>query len=196
MTRYLLCIVAVLAFFLTISVKRCSTKTKELTRLNGNQSALIAKVEHYKTREGKAAAGVQVLTLKCGEYEQLMARDAAQIRNLGIKIKHLKSISSSATSTNLQVVAPVRDTIVIRDTIPLKASAFEWSDSWISIKGIVTADSASCRVSSCDTLTQIVHRIPHKFLFFRWGCKAVRQEIVSSNPHTKLTFTEFIKLQK
>lgn len=196
MTQYLLYIVAALALALTLSVKSCSTKTKELARLDDNQRALMSKAEYYKTREGEAAAGVQALTLKCGEYEQLRARNAAQIRRMGIKVKRLESVSSSATSTLLQAVVPTRDTTLIRDTVLIKASIFEWADPWISINGVVTADSASCRVSSCDTLTQIVHRVAHKFLFFRWGCKAVRQEIISSNPHTRLTFTEFIKLQK
>ena len=53
-----------------------------------------------------------------------------------------------------------------------------------------------CRVASTDTLHQIVHRIPRRFLFIRWGTKALRQEIVSSNPHTRIVHTEYVKIER
>lgn len=74
--------------------------------------------------------------------------------------------------------------------------AFRWRDAWITVEGIVTADSVHCRVESIDTLRQIVHRVPHRFLFFRWGTKAIRQEISSSNPHTRIVWTEYIRLER
>ncbi|WP_353739197.1 DUF6549 family protein, partial [Muribaculum intestinale] len=51
-------------------------------------------------------------------------------------------------------------------------------------------------VVSCDTIKQIIHRVPKKFWFIKWGCKAIRQEVVSTNPHTKITYTEYIELKK
>ena len=67
----------------------------------------------------------------------------------------------------------------------------------VRVEGAVTADSVLCRVESADTLRQVVHRIPRRFLFIRWGTKALRQEIVPSNPcllytsplHTRLRRT-------
>ena len=73
---------------------------------------------------------------------------------------------------------------------------FHWHDTWNTVDGIVTADSVLCRVTGVDTLRQIVHRIPHRFLFFRWGTKALRQEISSSNPHTRIVYTEYIRLER
>ena len=61
---------------------------------------------------------------------------------------------------------------------------------------MIRADSVSCRVVSVDTLQQIVHRVPRRFLFIRWGTKAIRQEVVSSNPHTNIVYTEYIELKR
>lgn len=37
-------------------------------------------------------------------------------------------------------------------------------------------------------------RVSQRFLFIRWGTKAIRQEVVSSNPHTRIVYTDYIKL--
>ena len=47
-----------------------------------------------------------------------------------------------------------------------------------------------------DTLRQAVHRIPRRFLFIRWGTKAHRQEIVSTNPHTRIVYAEYVKIER
>ena len=54
----------------------------------------------------------------------------------------------------------------------------------------------TCRIESVDTLRQIVHRVPRRFLFIRFGTKAVRQEIVSSNPHTRIVYAEYVRFVK
>lgn len=73
---------------------------------------------------------------------------------------------------------------------------FRWHDAWVSVEGVVAGDSVACRVRSVDTLRQIVHRIPRRFLFIRWGTKALRQEIVSSNPHTHIVYTRYVKIER
>ena len=46
-----------------------------------------------------------------------------------------------------------------------------------------------------DTIKQIVHRVPKKFLFIKYGTKGIKQEVVSKNPHTKIVFTEYRELK-
>lgn len=83
-----------------------------------------------------------------------------------------------------------------RETVRDTGRLFRWHDAWMTVEGVVTADSAFCRIAGIDTLRQIVHRIPRRFLFIRWGTKALRQEIVSSNPHTRIVYTEYVKIEK
>ena len=51
-------------------------------------------------------------------------------------------------------------------------------------------------IVSRDTLVQVVHRVPRQWLFFKWGTKGIRQEIMSKNPHTEITYAEYIELKK
>ena len=73
---------------------------------------------------------------------------------------------------------------------------FTWCDPWVKVRGVICRDSIHCEIHSTDTLTQIVHRVPRRFLFFRWGTKAIRQEITSSNPHTRIVYSEYIRLKR
>lgn len=170
---------------------------KENARLENNNSALLQSVKTYRTKADENAASVQVLRLKVGEYEELRAADAERIRKLGIKLKRLESASKSVTKTAVNISAPLRDTVILRDTLRLHDTVrlFRWRDSWVTVDGVIDNDSVSCSVTSVDTLHQIIHRIPRRFLFFRYGTKAIRQEIVSSNPHTEVVYSEVVSFK-
>lgn len=170
---------------------------KENARLENNNSALLQSVKTYRTKADENAASVQVLRLKVGEYEELRAADAERIRNLKIKLKRLESASKSVTKTAVNISAPLRDTVILRDTLHLHDTVrlFRWRDSWVTVDGVIENDSVSCSVTSVDTLHQIIHRIPRRFLFFRYGTKAIRQEIVSSNPHTEVVYSEVVSFK-
>ncbi len=170
---------------------------KENARLENNNYALIESVKTYRTKADESAASVQVLRLKVGEYEELRAADAERIRKLKIKLKRLESASKSVTKTAVDITVPLRDTVILRDTLRLHDTVrlFRWRDSWVTVDGVIDNDSVSCSVSSVDTLHQIIHRIPRRFLFFRYGTKAIRQEIVSSNPHTEVVYSEVVSFR-
>ena len=170
---------------------------KENARLENNNYALIESVKTYRTKADESAASVQVLRLKVGEYEELRAADAERIRKLKIKLKRLESASKSVTKTAVDITVPLRHTVILRDTLRLHDTVrlFRWRDSWVTVDGVIDNDSVSCSVSSVDTLHQIIHRIPRRFLFFRYGTKAIRQEIVSSNPHTEVVYSEVVSFR-
>ena len=189
MNRYLLLYALVLTGLVLLLWPR---QRAEIRRLTQNQRALASQVSHYRTRLDEEAASAQVLRLR--------AADAERIRQMGIRIRRLEAASKSVTATRLELHAPLRetvrvalrDTLVVRDTVRL----FRWRDAWVTVEGMLRDDSVACRVESVDTLRQVVHRVPRRFLFIRFGTKAVRQEIVSSNPHTRIVYAEYVRFAK
>ena len=143
---------------------------------------------------------MQALRLRCGEFETLRAADAGEIRRLGIRICRLEAAAKAVAVTDAEIRTPLRDTVVVRihDTLPVRDTArvFRWRDTWVSVEGRIGRDSVACRIRSVDTLRQAVHRIPRRFLFIRWGTKALRQEIVSTNPHTRIVYAEYVKIER
>ena len=170
----------------------------EQQREKSNNQALLQSVNYYKTEAEKSAASVQILRLRCGEFEELRAADAEKIRQMGLKIRRLESAANSVTQTKLEVVVPIRDTVVIRDTVKTidTLRLFRWQDNWVTIDGVIDSDSVACTLRSVDTLHQVVYRVPRRFWFIKFGTKALRQHIVSSNPHSEIVYTEYVKIEK
>ena len=71
-----------------------------------------------------------------------------------------------------------------------------YDDKWLRIAGLIWSDSLRLEIHSIDTLHQVVHRIPRRFLGIPFGTKYLRQEIVSSNPHTTLIYSEYIRITR
>ena len=164
----------------------------ENRRLEQNQTALASDLHHYRTRLGEEAASAQALRLRCAEFERLEAAS-----------KHVTrtevTLRAPLGDPLLQPAAPTQDPL--RRTphealLPDSLRRFRWSDPWVTVEGILGRDSVACRIESRDTLRQIVHRIPRRFLFIRWGTKALRQEIISSNPHTRIVYSEYIRIER
>lgn len=202
MKRYLLIALALLAGLLWVQTGRLRASKANAERLAHNQVALMSDVAHYRTRAGQEAASADVLRLRVGEFEQLRAADAEAIRKLGIKLRRVEATAKTATATLVELRASLRDTVVVRtpddagEVVADTLRVFTWRDPWVSVEGLIDCDSVTCRVASVDTLRQIIHRVPKKFWFIRWGTKAIRQEIISSNPHTRIVYMEHIKFEK
>lgn len=168
----------------------------EKERLAGNQQALLEKAEYYETEAGKSAASVQRLQLSYSELEDNYSQVCKVSNDLRIKIKRMEAATTTQTKTEVEVQTTVRDTVIIRDTLPpLKLQAIEWRDPWVTVTGGLAGKELKLNISSVDTLTQIVYRVPKQFWFIKYGTKAIRQEIVSGNPHTKIVYTEYIELE-
>lgn len=197
MKKYLLLYAVLATALLVAGYRRYRTETGRLTQ---NQYALASEITLYRTRAGQEAASAEALRLRCREYEKLRAADAAEIRRLGIRLRRVEAAGKTVTTTAVATTAPLRDTVVIRihDSVPVidTLRTFRWRDTWVSIEGTLLADSIRCRIRSTDTLRQVVHRIPRRFLFIRWGTKALRQEIVSTNPHTRIVYSEYVRIER
>ena len=186
-----------IALLISVAVLSCwlSNVREEKKRLGDNQDALLSKVEYYKTESGKNAASVLKLELSKSEMEKYCQDLTSTVDELNIKIGRIQSASTTVTKTEVKIQTIVRDSIVYRDR-PISLKVINWSDPWITLNGVLDENDFSAKVESVDTLSQIVHRIPKKFLFIKWGTKAIRQEIVSSNPHSRIVYTEYIELKK
>lgn len=166
----------------------------EKKRLANNQEALLTDVEYYKTESGKNAASVLKLELSKSELERHCQDLTKTVDDLNIKISRIQSASTTVTKTEVEIQTVVRDSIVYRDH-PISMKVINWRDPWIKLNGVLDGDTFSAKIESVDTLHQVVHRIPKKFLFIKWGTKAIRQEVVSSNPHSKIVYTEYVELK-
>lgn len=169
---------------------------QENARLRSNEHTLQEGVEYYRTDSGRSAAAVEALELEVAEFRALRESDAEEIASLGIRLRRAESYAKSVAVTTIVDTIVVRDTVVVRDSVAVAARHFEGADVWSRVEGILFGDSLWYAVRTVDTLHQVIHRVPRKFLFIPYGTKAIRQEVWSSNPNTELVYTEYIELPR
>lgn len=199
MNKYLIALCLAL-FVVSVWLADALFKSKaECERLTANQECLMADVHLYESKAGESAASVARLQLTKDELERNYQAVCAEARNLGLKVKRLQAAAKTATNTTVSIQAPIKDSIIYRykerliDTLKV----FEWKDPpWAEVSGRIDSGKVSLDIHTTDTIKQIVHRVPKRFLFFRFGTKAIRQEVVSKNPYTHIVYSEYIEVTK
>lgn len=156
-----------------------------------NQSTLLNDVVKYKTKDSLNVASVSRLTLEKKELETHREDLLSKISDLNLKLKRVKSITNTQIATEANVKTIIRDTVLIQDAV----SCFQYNDKHIDVSGCILEDTIDLNIHSVTDLTQVVHRVPKKFLCFKFGVKAIRQEIMTDNSYTDINFSEYIELK-
>lgn len=195
---YLVCLLVVLACVAGSALRKCAQLAQEAGRLKANVESLTIGTEQYKTEAGKNAARAQRLELTTGELRQQCADLQARLEDMGVRNKYLQSAVSANTSTTVMVDTVVRDSIVY---VPQLAQldtlqVLRWADAWVRLNGIIHGGRFTGSITSQDTLTVAVHRVPKKFLFIKWGTKRIDVSVASSNPHTEIMDVQCVEIKK
>lgn len=167
-------------------------------RLREDRTALLTRLDRQRSTHDSLRSHCEVLRLEREEFRRLYQAETKRLKTMKIRLRRVESVAQSVSRNTLSLTAPLRDTVYITRTEPLCDTArhFRWEDPWNRVEAIIHGDSIRCRVHSIDTLHQVVHRIPHRFLFFRWGTKALRQEIRTSNPSTQIVYTDYVVIAR
>lgn len=198
MKKYLIVACTVLLIVCIALMYVNNSLRNEKDRLKNNQSALMEEVEFYQDEVGRYTASVQRLELTKAELKEKNVELVKTIDRLNIKLRRVQAAAMTATETAVDIKTVIRDSIIyVVDSSKIqKLPAIKWQDPWIKVSGIIMPDSTiDLNIHSVDTLYQVIHRVPHRCWIFRWGTKAIRQEITSSNPHTRIVYTEYIELK-
>lgn len=203
MTKYLIGLILALILALIVLARINQSNVREKDRLSENQDAMLSSVKYYKTRDSLSAASVQRLTLTNQELKKHHSLLMGTILDLDIKVTRVKTASTTSVKSHNKIQVIVRDSIRTvkekEETQELKTDTLrciDYSDQWLTISGCQEENEFTGIIECRTTIDQVVHRVPRKFLFFRWGTKAIRQEVVSRNPNSVITFTEYIELKK
>ena len=191
---------------LVMAFKECHYLRGESERTKENQDVLLhnGRVEIGRTQSGRPRASVQAITLKTTDLKR-SPDSLLAVNKKELKIKNSRIMAAATTSTTTQVDVKAAIRPVPNDTCsrilsgsyrPPDVSQVSWSDPWITLRGEIEGDSMQMHIESRDTLQMIVHRVPNKFLFFRFGTKGVRMEVVSQNPHSRLSYPRVIMFKK
>lgn len=167
----------------------------ERDRYRMNSTALLSEVKRMRVDSATMALDAKALQLTLEEYKRFRAEDAATIKRLGVKVKNLEA----AARHQLEVVGPidaiVRDTVIIRDTVPVLRQKIEMQTPHIELTGIIEDERLKGSIRIPVTLNQAVW-VEYRGWWFWKRVKAVHQTISSDNPYVEIKYSEYIRVKK
>lgn len=194
-------IIGAIAAVLWSQQSRIKSLTAERDKYRTNTETLLSDVQQYQTKDSLNAAKVGNLTLKVSEYEKYRADDLALIKTLQTKNRNLERVTTTQLETINELRGTVRDSIVYLpgDTVTTVLRCIEYSDKWVDFDGCIINNTFSGKIITRDSLL-ITESVQYKrWLGFLWKTKRIKNrefDIVSKNPHTKITGFEVITIEK
>lgn len=161
-----------------------------------NSNALLSEMKEWRIDSTTMATDVKTLRLTVDEMERYRAEDLVKIKQMGVKIKNLKAAAKHQLEVNADIKASVRDSIVIRDTVPVIVKSVSMITPYLQLSGIIEKDSLIGKIHLPVTLRQAVW-IEYKRRWLFWKkVVAIHQTITSDNPHVEIKYSEYIIIQK
>lgn len=205
MKKYLIIAAIALAVAAVVTIwvqrSRINQLTGERDKYRTNTETLLQDVSRYQTKDSLNAAKVGVLELKLSEFEKYRASDAELIKTLQAKNRDLERVTTTQMETINELRATVRDSVVYLpgDTVTTVLRCIEYSDKWVDFDGCIKNNTFSGKIITRDSLL-ITETVQYKrWLGFLWKTKRIKNrefDIVSKNPHTKITGFEVITIEK
>lgn len=195
LVKWLLAAVLVLGGIVWVQHRNAVRLRAERDRYRDNTEALLSDMKRIRVDSTTMAVDVNALRLRVDEYKRLRAEDAGQIKRLGVKIKHLEAAARHEVEVAGPIDAAVRDTVVIRDTVPLLQQKVEMITPHIRLTGLIEDNRLKGEIRVPVTLRQAVW-VEYKGWWFWRRIKAVHQTISSDNPYAEIRYSEYIGIHK
>lgn len=192
-TRYLSLAVLLLGLAVAFLWQRNGRLRQERDRYRGNTEALLSDMKRIRVDSTTMAVDVNTLRLRVDEYKRLRAEDAERIKRLGVKIKNLEAAARHEVEVAGPIDAVVRDTVVIRDTVPVLRQKVEMITPHIRLTGIIEDNRLRGEIRVPVTLRQAVW-VEYRGWWFWKRVKAVHQTISSDNPYAEIRYSEYIQI--
>lgn len=195
-TGILLTAILLLSLTVWFQQRRGARLVKERDKYQMNSDAMLSDLKRWQVDSTTMAVDVKSLRLSVDEYERYRAEDAAKIKQMGVKIKNLEAVAKHNIEVNAPINAIVRDSVVIRDTVPVLVKAVAMNTPHIQLNGIIENNSLIGTVHLPVVLHQAIWvEYKRRWLFWK-KVKAVHQTITTDNPHVQITYSEYIHIQK
>lgn len=161
---------------------------KENKVLQTNVTTLLTGAEQYKVNDSLNAATIANLELSISEYRRYKAEDKKLLERLKIDNKRLKGIIKTQTESFYERTTLLRDSVKMLLSpdsveIPVNIKTARFADQWHSLNVTIQGDSLNYKLRTKESLLITNHVVPKRFLFFKFGCREVRTEVVSKNPY-------------
>ena len=194
LSKYLMVAVLLLSGIIYIQYRRNIHMASERDRYQANNTALLSEVRRIRIDSTTLAVDAEGLRLTVDEYKRFRAQDVETIKKLGVKIKNLEAAAKHQLEVGGPIDAVVKDTVIIRDTVPLFRQKVEMITPHIQLTGMIEDSRLKGQIRVPVTLNQAIW-VEYKGWWFWKRVKAIHQSISSNNPYVEIQYSEYIKIK-
>ena len=194
LSKYLIVAILLLSGIVYIQYRRNVHLVGERDRYRANNTALLSDMRRMRIDSTTLADDVEGLRLTVDEYKRFRAQDAETIKKLGVKIKNLEAAAKHQLEVGGPIDAVVKDTVIIRDTVPLLRQKVEMITPHIQLTGMIEDSRLKGQIRVPVTLNQAIW-VEYKGWWFWKRVKAIHQSISSNNPYVEIQYSEYIKIK-
>lgn len=196
LTRFAWYAVLVLCLVVYVQHRRTLRLMADRDRYRQNSEALLSDVRRFRIDSATTALDVRALRLTVDEFERYRAEDLAKIKAMGVKIRNLEAAAKHKIEVAAPIDAAIRDTIIVRDTVPVVAQRVAMLTPHIQMRGIIEGGRLRGEIRVPVTLRQAVW-IEYKRRWIFWKrVRAIRQTIASENPYAQIKYSEYIFINR
>ncbi len=177
---------------------------EDIARLKSNQELLVLTKDSlntnliaYKTKDSLNAISLSALQLERQELETFYKKEIETIKKSRAHAPTVQQVITSKIETHQTLEAPIKiDSIANTRTI-----TFEYTSNWTDIKGAIIQDSVQLDITNRESLILVKSLERKKFWFIKlpvklFGYRRQQLDIISENPNTCITKTEYIEVIK
>ncbi len=202
-SKVLIILIAVIGILLAALAglgKLYQREHNERIRTEGNQTALLTDIVHFKTADSLNAVKIQTLELTRKELEQSNIGFQETIDKLNIKNKRLLSLTQISTETKIEfktkvveklVEVPGKDSLIVMQCMEFKEPYVEFNgclDDNNDFYGTIQVKD-SIEIAGSYEPKYFLGIIPH-------GFDHAEVDIVSNNPYTDIKYAQSVDLKK
>ena len=142
-------------------------------------------IERGKIRDTVPTTTSPVILVKRKTYRKEIV-DRKLMKDIGMKPSQIETQQKTGTV--------VVDTVRLHRGCP---SVYEYSDRWARFHLSMQPPDTVLTYSVRDSVITLVYReYKHRFLWWRWGTKGYQVKIINFNPHARIMYNQYVKMEK
>ena len=168
----------------------------EKARYKANTESLQNGIKQYQLDSSKWVTETSRLEMSIGEFKAQKEQYMKTIKELNVRVRQLQSVSDNTIVVDAKIDT-VLDTEAKLNKLEGKPYSVHSSDKYKDLNFIINNDSINGNVYLTANLIQYIYTdYRHKFLWFMWGMKGVKQVIICDNPYVKINYSSYLEIKK
>ena len=181
----------VLGVTVTVLWKHNQRLKVETTRQEANFTALTTEIKNYKVKIGEDSVKVAQIYTQELKVSEVLRSNKELVNTVNALKLDLKRVLT-AVETKISVIDTIHTNVI--DSIGLKC--INYTDKYTEFSGCVKDSVFTGTYSTKLGITAISHIEPKKFLWFKYGEKSRKLDLVVDNPKAIVTVLKYTEVRK